>query len=169
MKDVLIYLDDIVVFSKTWPEHLEKIEKVFIRLREAKLTLKPSKCIYPKQDIKLLGYIVSAKGLAPDEEKLRAIKEFPEPKTVKNIQSFVGLCNYYRKIIKDFSIIARPLHVATKNGCNFLWGPEQKMAFVTLKEKLTTAPVLHYNPDKSCELRVDACTTRIAAILLEDG
>lgn len=169
-RDVLIYLDDIVVFSRTWEEHLEKLERVFKRLREAGLTLKPSKCIYAKPEVKLLGHVVSKEGIAPDEEKLRAIRDFPEPKTIKHVQSFVGLCNYYRKFIKNFSIIARPLHMAIKKETGFVWGFEQRKSFEVLKKKLTTAPVLqHFNPNKGCELRVDACTVGIGAILLQEG
>ena len=169
-KEVPIYLDDIIIFSETLEGHLEKLRKVFTRMREAGLTLKPSKCEYLKEKINILGFTVTKDGLLPEEAKLVAIKEFPKPKSVKNVQSFIGLCNYYRKCIKNFSVIARPLHEITKNDTGFKWEENQIEAFNHLKEKLITAPVLnHYNPDKDCELRVDASRDGIGAILLQEG
>lgn len=101
-KEVLLYLDDIIIFSETESEHVEKLTKIFNRLRKAGLTLRPEKCKYMKKEIKLLGYIVSEKGLLPDDTKIEAVRNFPTPKNVKDIQSFIGLCNYYRKFIKKF-------------------------------------------------------------------
>lgn len=168
-KDVVIYLDDILVFSKTKDEHLQKLRRVFERLRQAGLTLKPSKCTYARTEVNVLGHTVSEAGISPDEEKLIAIKAFPVPRNVKSVQSFIGLCNYYRKFINNFSLIARPLHEATKKDTGFIWGPPQQQAFENLKQKLLTAPVLsHFNPDKECELRVDASTIGIGAILLQE-
>lgn len=169
-KEILIYLDDIIIFSTTLEEHLEKLEKVFQRLRDANLTLKLGKCMFVQTTINILGYTVSETGLTIDESKLVAIKEFPTPKSVKQIQNFVGLCNYYRKFIKNFSLIARPLHLMTKKDQIFSWGEPERKAFEALKQKLLSAPVLqHYDPKKVCELRVDACKTGIGAILLQEG
>ena len=168
-KEVLVYLDDVIVFSETIEGHIEKLQKVFQRMREANLTFKPSKCTYLQEEINLLGFVVNSNGIKPAEDKLRSVKDFPRPKKTKEVQSFLGLCNFYRKFIKDFSIIARPLHDATKKN-NYHWGPAQEEAFLTLKENLISAPLLrHFNPDKGCTLHTDASGTGIGAVLLQEN
>lgn len=169
LSEVLVYLDDIVVFSPIFKERLVSLEKVFQRLRQTKLTLKTSKCFFGQTKIKLLGHVVGRDGIATDNSKIEAIKNFPEPTSVKKIQSFLGLCNFYRKFIMNFSLFARPLFEVTSKATKFCWGKEQQEAFNLLKEKLTTAPVLaHYNPHKGCELRTDASGEDIGAILLQE-
>lgn len=133
-KEILSYIDDIIVFSETLEEHLAKLEKVFRRLREANLTLKPSKCHFLQKEVNILGYTVSAEGIKPDVSKIKAVQEFPRPKKVKDIQSFVGLCNFYRKFIQNFAVIARPLHEATKKVPGFIWGEAEEAAFAELKK-----------------------------------
>jgi len=102
----LIYLDDI--FSANLEDHIKQLEKVFTRMREANLTLKPSKCEYLQEQVRTLGCTVSGEGLCPEEGKLTGIEKFPTPKKTKELQSFLGLCNFYRKFIKNCSVIARP-------------------------------------------------------------
>jgi hypothetical protein len=167
-KEVLIYLDDIVVFSNTFDEHLQRLRNVLTRLRQANLTLKPSKCFFAHFKVSLLGYVVSQEGLLPDESKLTAIQKFPTPKKVKDVQSFLGMCNYYRKFIKNFSQIARPLHDLTRKDIDFVWTSEHQNTFEELKHKLLTTPVLtHYDPKRDIELRVDACGYGIGGVLLQ--
>lgn len=166
--DIMIYLDDIIIFSKTFEEHLDKLKRVFKRLRDSGLTLNPRKCVLMEEELNILGHTVSKVGIRPDDSKLLAVKNFPRPTSVKHIQSFVGLCSYYRKYIKNFAIFAHPLHEATKKSTGFVWEIEQEEAFQALKEKLSTAPVLHhYNPNMDCELRTDASHAGIGAILLQ--
>lgn len=168
-KDILIYLDDIVIFSKTPEEHLVKLEKVFQRLRDAGLTLKPSKCEYMKEEINILGFKINKTGILPDDSKVVAINRLPTPKKLKDLQSFLGAVNFYRKFIEGFSTIARPLHDLTKKNAKFIWGSTQEKAFITLKERLTTAPVLrHFNPEKGTILHVDASRVGIGGILLQE-
>jgi len=146
------------------------LEKVFTRMREANLTLKPSKCEYLQEQVRILGYTVSGENIYPEEGKLAGIKEFPTPKKTKELQSFLGLYNFSRKFIKSsFIVIARPLHEATKKN-KFRWEKEKEEAFQELKNRLTTAPVLkRYNPNIGCTLHTDACTESIGAILLHEG
>lgn len=168
-KEILIYLDDIIVFSKTFEEHLTRLRKVFDRLRRAKLTLKPSKCTYMYKKASVLGYEVSGDGIASDNSKLEAIQNFPSPKKVKDVKSFLGLCNYYRKFITKFSLVAKPLTNLTKIDIKFIWGTKQQNSFEDLKLKLTTAPVLaHFQPDAPTELRIDACAYGLGAVLLQE-
>ncbi|KYB24698.1 hypothetical protein TcasGA2_TC031841 [Tribolium castaneum] len=169
-KDILIYLDDIIIFSRTVEEHIEKLKRVFHRLREAGLTLKPSKCHYLKREIEILGFKVNAEGISVDQNKINGIANMPTPKSVKEVQRFLGMCNYYRKFIKNFSAIARPLHEVTKRKLKFEWSKEQEQAFNMLKEKMTTTPVLRrFDPNKDCELRVDASLQGLGAVLLQVG
>lgn len=159
--EILIYLDDIIIFSETFEEHLQRLQKVFRRLREAGLTLKPSKCSFIQEEIKILGNIVNKHGIPPDDSKLLAIKNF---------QSFVGLCSYYRKHIRNFANIAKPLHEATIKEKGFCWDQQQEKAFQELNAKLLSAPVLqHFNPNKYCELRTDASFDGLGAIMLQEG
>lgn len=168
-KDILIYLDDIIVFSKDPEEHLEKLRKVFQRLREAGLTLKPSKCEYMKEEIKVLGFKVNKTGILPDDDNIRGIREFPTPKKLKDVQSFLGTCGFYRKFIRHFSNIASPLHILTRKDVKFHWGTPQENAFQILKRKLISPPVLHhFNPEKGTILHVDASKNGIGGVLLQE-
>lgn len=166
--EVLVYLDDIIVFSSNFEEHMERLEKVFQRLRQAGLTLKPSKCNFMEERVKILGYVVESKGISPDKDKIDAIQKLPKPKNVKQLQSFLGMCNFYRKFIENYSKIARPLYEATSKSTSFTWGAKQDEAFNTLKKKMIETPVLiHFNPNEECELRTDACGYGIGSVLLQ--
>jgi len=162
----LVYLDDIVIYGASLEEHNKRLEEVLQRLRENNLKLQPDKCEFLRKETIYLGHIISENGISPDPSKLTAIKEFPMPRKVKDIQSFIGLAGYYRKFIADFSKIAKPLTKLTKKSEKFEWTAEQQNAFETLKEKLMTAPVLKY-PDFTEEFIVttDASAFAIGAVL----
>ena len=168
----LVYLDDVIVFSSTFEEHLNRLQLVFERFREAKLTCKPSKAMLGRQRIKFLGHYVSSKGIEPMPEKCQAVQDFPTPQKVKDIRSFLGLAGYYRKFIKDFSKIAGPLIDMTKKYERFIWSEECEKAFVTLKQKLISPPILAY-PDfnKPYILQTDASDECVGMVLaqIQDG
>ncbi|KAM0735103.1 Retrovirus-related Pol polyprotein from transposon 17.6 [Formica fusca] len=162
----LVYLDDIVIYGASLEDHNKRLKEVLQRPRENNLKLQPDKCEFLRKEVIYLGHIISENGISPDPSKLTAIKEFPTPKKVKDIQSFIGLAGYYRKFIEDFSKIAKPLTKLTKKTEKFEWTMEQQNAFEILKERLMTAPVLMY-PDFNQEFIVttDASDYAIGAVL----
>ena len=165
-KSCLIYLDDVIVFSHTFEEHLNHLAQVFDRLREANLRLKPSKCSFGRQEVNYLGHVISANGILPDPSKIELVKKFPPPKTVRQVRSFLGLANYYRRFVQDFSKIASPLHDLTKNTNKFIWSDDCQSAFEALKVRLITAPILGF-PDFNAQffLCVDASSEGLGAVL----
>ena len=167
-KCMLIYIDDLIVFSRTREEHADHLRQVFERLSVAGLQVKPSKCSFEKEEIDLLGYVISKDGIKPQEEKLSAIRNLAPPVDVKSVRSFLGMTGYYRSCVKDYATIALPLTELTKAKQPFVWGEEQQIAFNTLKLALTTAPILaHANPRKAYILYTDASDKAIGAILVQ--
>ena len=168
----LVYLDDIIVFGKTFSETLSNLRSVMQRLKSAGLKLKASKCEWFRKSVKYLGHIVSAEGIACDPAKIEVVQAWPVPQIVTQVRQFVGFASYYRKFIPDFSEIVQPLTGLTKKSIRFCWSPSCKKAFDTLKEKLATPPVLAY-PRSEGEyiLDTDASNHAIGAVLsqIQDG
>ena len=165
-KYALIYVDDILIFSQNFEEHLQHLSQIFQRLREANLKLKPSKCKFATKSVIYLGHVLSKEGVHTDSSKIEAVKSFPIPKSQKEVRGFLGLCNYYRKFVKGFSIIASPLNALLRKEAKFTWSDECQTAFDSLKEALTSAPILAY-PDmnKPFILSCDASGTAIGYVL----
>ena len=168
-----VYMDDIIIQGKNLQDHVSNLEKVLSRLQEARLTLKLSKCEFFKNSVKYLGHIVSAEGLKAQPEKIEVIQNMIRPKTVKQLQSFLGMANYYRKFIRDFSDIAAPLTKLTggkandkKNKRQIAWNEEAEAAFIKLKEALAEKVTLSF-PDlsKSFFLTTDASNIAIGGVL----
>ena len=168
----LFYLDDIIVFSSTWEEHLARLCEVFERLRHAKLKLGPTKCTFAAKEVSYLGHRVTQEGLLPDPVLLAAIRDIPPPKTATEVRSFLGLAGYYRRYVKGFAAIAAPLHALTRKDALFHWSEDCQAAFDQLKVRLTTSPITAF-PDFSQEFRLytDASTAGLGAILaqIRDG
>ena len=144
----LVYLDDIIIWAPTFEDHLHRLRLVFHSIRAAGLTLKPSKCQFVKREVTFLGHVVSSDGIKADPENVKAVKTWPTPVDVKELQSFLGLASYYRRFISRFSIIAEPLYKLCRKGTSFYWQREQQSAFEDLKNRLISAPILAY-PDFS--------------------
>ena len=143
-ENLVIYVDDLILFSKTFSDHLDHLEMVLTRLRSANLKLGPKKCHFAKREVKFLGHILNENGIATDPNKIQAVKTFPVPKNVKQLKSFLGLAGFYRKFIKDFSKIAGPLYDLFKKDKKFVWDDKCQQAFDTLKHALVNAPLLGY-------------------------
>jgi len=165
-KFVILYLDDILIFSKNLEEHHNHVRMVLQKLIENNLYVKLSKCEFDQEKVEFLGYVLSGKGISTDPKKIAAIKEWPVPKNIKDVQRFVGLCNYYRRFVKNFSNIAKPLHNLTKNNVKFIWDNKCEQAFNELKTRLTTAPILRFpDPQKQFIVECDASNFAIGAVL----
>ena len=162
----LVYLDDIIVTGKTFEDMIGNLGKVFGRLEQAGLKLKAKKCCLCAKEVTFLGHVISEKGIATDPSKIAAVKQWPVPSNVTELRSFIGLCSYYRRYIKDFSKIAKCLHSLTEKGKSFIWTKQCQEAFEKLKRCLISAPILaHPDFTKSFILDTDASNEAIGAIL----
>ena len=166
---VISYIDDILIYSKTIEEHHIHVRRVLKKLLENNLYVKLEKCEFDKSETTFLGYVISKDGLKMDKEKVKAILDWPIPTNVKEVQSFIGLCNYYRLFIKDFAKIANPIHKLTRKNVQFIWGKEQQKAFDKLKQLFTSAPILR-NPDsnKPFIVETDASNFAVGAVLSQE-
>jgi len=156
----------------TLEQHLERLEVLFQKLKAVNLKLKPSKCFFMQTSIKFLGHVVSKDGLATDAEKTRLVADWPVPINLKQLRGFLGLAGYYRKFVKDFCRIARPLNDLMKKNRRFEWTAECQAAFEKLKSALLSPPVLALPNDRDpFYLDTDACDTSIGAVLsqIQDG
>jgi dUTPase len=141
-KTCLVYLDDVLVWATTVEEHLARLRTIFQLIREAGVRLKPQKCEFLKRRVTFLGHIVSQDGVETEPSKIEAVKEWPRPTSKKDVQSFMGLCGYYRRFIPDFSTVAEPLTKLTRKGFQFAWTEEEERAFKELKDRLMSTSVM---------------------------
>ena len=174
-RNCFVYIDDILVVSRTFEEHLQHLEQVFDRLRNANLRLKPKKCSFLCKEVSYLGHIISVEGVRPDPEKTEKVRSFPVPRDVTQVRQFLGLASYYRRFVPRFAKIASPLHALLKKDNAFLWSPECSSAFKQLKDVLTSSPVLvfpKFGPECEFILETDASYVGLGAVLSqqqEDG
>ena len=143
-KTCVPYLDDCIIFSRTPEEHISRLREIFQRFRDANLKVNPAKCNFFRNQVQFLGHIVSKDGLQADPEKVAAVKNFPTPKTHTDAKSFLGLASYYRRYVPNFAAIAEPLHKAAEKSSPFKWTAEAQDAFDSLKDRLTTTPILAF-------------------------
>ena len=180
-----IYLDDIIIFAKSFEEHLERLQMVFEKLREAGIKLSPKKCSLLMKRVRYVGHIVSESGIEPDGEKIAKVLDWPTPTSREQVRQFLGFIGYYRKFIRDFAKIARPLSdllpstvkktrgksksANTSSQNDFCWRDNQEQAFQFLKAQLTQPPILAY-PDHSrpFELHTDASSKGLGAVLYQE-
>ena len=162
----LVYLDDIIVLGRSFEEHIRNLDCVFQRLRESGLRLKPSKCVFFQEEVKYLGHIISREGVATDPDKTVKVATWPVPTSKRETQQFLGFANYYRRFIRDFALIARPLHRLTEKTASFAWTDACQSSFDQLRQCLTSAPVLAY-PDfqRPFILDTDASDIGIGGVL----
>jgi len=167
---LIVYLDDVLVFSRTIEEHLERLRNLFNRMREYGLKFKGKKCTVCATTVKYLGFQVSEEGISTDPDKIKAVIEWPTPTTVKDVRAFIGFCSFYRKFCKHFAQTAAPLHQLMSGDSRRMitseWSTECKESFMKLKSLLTSVPVLSC-PDFEREfiLETDASFQGLGAVL----
>jgi hypothetical protein len=178
MRICCIFINDVIIFSLTFQEHLERLELVFNRIKEANLKLSPQKCTFFKRKVKYIGHVVSAEGVKTDPEKISKVVDWPTPTNAEEVRKFIGFAGYFRRFIQNFSQISKPLtelfpstskRKKQKQAKNWEWGKQQQTAVDVLKAKLLTTPVLSY-PDfaKPFELHTDASGQGLGAVLYQD-
>ncbi|XP_019059496.1 PREDICTED: uncharacterized protein LOC109117167 [Tarenaya hassleriana] len=168
-KFVVVYFDNILIYSQDEKDHISHLEQVMTTLRKESLYANLKKCSFCTNELVFLGFVVSSQGLRVDGEKVKAIQEWPTPSTIGHVRSFLGLASFYRRFVWDFSSIAALLTAVTKKDVVFEWGEAQERAFSALKDSLTTAPVLVLlNFDKTFEIECDASGIGIGAVLMQE-
>ena len=170
-KNCFVYLDDVLVASKRYEEHLKHLREVFERLHKANLKLKPKKCCFLRPEVHFLGHVISREGIRPDPMKTEKVRNYPQPVDMTGLRRFLGLASYYRRFVPGFATVAAPLHKLTKKNVVFEWSAECEKSFVCLKELLTTPPVLAYpkfGPSRTFILETDASTVGLGAILSQE-
>ncbi|KAI5311709.1 hypothetical protein L3X38_040882 [Prunus dulcis] len=165
---VVVYFDDIFIYSTTKEEHVVHLRQVLDVLRENKLYVNLKKCTFCKNKLLFLGFVVGENGIQVDDEKIKAILDWPAPKTVFEVRSFHGLATFYKRFVRHFISIAAPITECLKKGW-FSWGEEQERSFADIKQKLCTAPVLALpNFEKVFKVECDASGVGVAAVLSQD-
>lgn len=168
-KYVFHYLDDLIIYSETYQEHLRHIREVFDRLRAAKLTVKPAKVNFLAEKLSFLGHLISSQGVTIDPDRTQKIRDYPVPKNAKGVARFVGMVNYFAKFIPACADLCAPLNHLRKKAVKFKWGDEQQQAFEKLKEKISNPPVLAMADfSRPFVLQTDACGRALAAVLLQE-
>jgi len=152
---VAVFIDDVMIATETEEGHDEIVEEILRRLEENNLFVKPEKCVWKVREVGFLGVMIGEDGVKMEKEKVQGVVEWLVPKSVKDMQKFLGLANYYRQFVKDFAKIAKPLHEMTMKETKWSWGERQQKAFEELKERFTMEPVL-VTPDLDREMRVEA-------------
>jgi len=138
----LVYLDVVVVFGENLSAHNERLCEVFSRMRKHNLKLQPDKCEFLRREVSYIGHIIGQTGVKPDEKRVKAVRDYPEPRTTRELKVFLGLTGYYRRFIPNFSKVAKPLTELRKKNVPYTWNDKTETAFATLKSLLTTEPLL---------------------------
>ena len=155
--EVAVYMDDILIYSKHLKKHRQVVQEVRERLEHYDLYLKPKKCKFEKDLMEYLGMIIHPGEVQMDPGKVAAVKDWPTPTTLKEVRAFIGLANFYRRFIKDFSTMTRPLHDLTKKDVPWHWSQEQQEAFNAIKKQFCEEPILKvYDPDLPTCVECDA-------------
>lgn len=163
---VVVFIDNVLIYSATWQEHLEHINAVFPALQQHQLHVKLTKCPFAKQELNYLGHVISSSGVSTDPKKIKIIADWLAPQCVKDLRSFLGMAGYYRKYVKNFGLISKPLTNLLKKGEVYVWTSEAEASFQALKNNLISALVLAL-PDftKTFELETDASDKGIGTVL----
>ena len=167
---VVVFVDDILVYSASEEEHAEHLRIVLQTLREHQLYAKLSKCEFWLQQVHFLGHVFSGEGVSVDPAKVEAVLQWESPRSVSEIRSFLGLAGYYRRFVRDFSQVAAPLTRLTRKGVSFVWSEQCEQSFIELKRLLTSAPVLALpSGEEGFDVCTDASGVGLGAVLMQQG
>jgi len=167
-ENVLVYIDDILIFSENFEDHIRHIRKTLNKLKNANIKLKTLKCKIAMRNIEYLGFEISKNGIKPSKNGYEAISGCKIPENVNETRHFLGLVNYYRKFVKDLATIARPLYDLLKKDSKFTWSKKQEKAFNEIKERLLKKPILrHADFNKTFIIQTDASKIGLGAILMQ--
>ena len=167
---LIIYLDDLLIYSKTQEEHNAHVRQVLQRLRAYGLYAKLEKCNFDCKQVEFLGYVASSEGVSMDPTKVQTVLDWRTPCSVRDVQCFLGIANFYRKFIKEHSAIILPLTQLTQKNQSFIWTPGAAKAFMDLKKAFTFAPILaRVDPHKPFVIEVDASDFALVSILSQQG
>ena len=165
----VVYLDDVIIYSKTLEDHIQNVRIVFNRIRKAILQIKKKKCHFFKKVISFLGHLILEHGIQTDPEKTAAMDKVQPPTDLKGVQSILGLFNYYRNFVPDFAKIASPIYKLLKKGTKIVWTEECQKALDILKTRMVQAPILaHPDFTKPFKLYTDASYTGLGFILAQE-
>lgn len=168
-KFVIVFLDDILIYSKTWNDHLEHLELVYETLRKHQLYLKESKCTFAQDRLDYLGHVISAQGVSTDPTKIANMLKWPVPQSMTELRAFLGLTGYYKKFVQGYGVIAKPLTQILRLK-TFVWNPQAQTAFEKLKQTMTQTLVLGLpNFQKQFIVETDACADGIGAVLMQQA
>lgn len=169
-KCVIVFFDDILIYSKSYEEHLIHLQEVLSLLAKDQWHVKLSKCKFAQRKIGYLGHVISEEGVATDDAKIQAIVSWPTPQNVKELRSFLGLAGYYRKFVRHFAVLAKSLTELLKKNVLYVWTSDHELAFSALKQAMSSAPVLAL-PDFSKQfcIETDACKNGVGAVLLQES
>lgn len=170
-KVCLVYMDDILIFSRSFEEHLDRLALVLDAVRRAGLLLQVKKCLFASDTTKYLGHVLNGEGIAPDPEKVEAIVKFPVPRGVRELRRFLGMASFYRRFVRGFAVVANPLTALLKKEVPWTWGRKEEEAFRCLLARLSESPVLaHLDENADLTMRTDASVAGLGAVLSQgDG
>jgi len=169
-KCVLVFMDDILVYSPSLEEHIFHLQQVLQIIKDNKFFIKQSKCIFAHTQLEYLGHIISAQGVATEPSKISAVSSWPVPTNLKQLRGFLGLTGYYRRFIKHYRMLCKPLTQLLKKGVHFQWTQETQEAFQLLNDALVQAPVLAISDfSKQFVIETDASDKGFGAVLMQDG
>ena len=165
-KFVLVYLDDIIIFSKNYEEHLQHLQQVFDCLEKANLKINPEKCHFCNKEIQFLGHVINEKGVKPDPAKIEKIVNMTSPRNVRQLRTVLGLFSYYRHFVKNFFKLVASMNELLKKDHKYKWKLQYQQIFEDIKEMMMTAPILSYpNFNKPFILSTDASTNELGTVL----
>src|SRR5258708_39139501 len=159
--EVICYMDNILIYSPTLSEHQQIVHQVLATLQRQRLFLKPEKCKFKQKEVEYLGLVILKDHVAMDPMKVHGVTEWPTPMKVKEVQSFLGFVNFYRKFIHDISDIAHPLYTLTRKTQQWVWGSPEQEVFNALKKAVTSAPILTF-PSQSGRFHLECDTSNFA-------